>query len=255
MYRLVVDLAHPVFLLGLLVVLATANLWRKRRETRRRLLLLTIPLALFLVWCMPVVSHLALGSLEWPYPPLKERPDDAEAIVVLGGWVRVEDEEGTRYELGGDARSRCREAARVYRQGKPLPIVISGGKVDPDAPGPAVAVAMREFLLEEKHVPARDLIVEDGSRTTYENAVETCRLLGERGIQKVILITDAGSLRRATACFRKQGYECVPCGCRYHGPMDWSAHAFLPDLNAAGGTQEAFHEWLGIAWYRLHGRL
>jgi uncharacterized SAM-binding protein YcdF (DUF218 family) len=256
MYRLVVDLAHPVFLLGLLVVLATANLWRKRRETRRRLLLLTVPLALFAVWCMPVVSYLALGSLEWQYPHLEERPDDAEAIVVLGGYVRLEDDEGKRFKVGGDSRRRCERAAEVYRQGKPLPVVVSGGKVDPDAPGPAVAVAMRDFLLlPGQDVPASDLIVEDRSRTTYENAVETCRLLGERGIRKIILVTDADSLHRATACFRKQGCEVVPCGCGYHPRLQWSASAFLPDLGAAAGSQEAFHEWLGITWYRLRGWL
>src|SRR5271166_5833333 len=116
MYRLLVDLAQPTVLLGLLSLLALANLWRKRRETRRRLLLMTVPLVLLALWCTPVVSYLALGSLEWAYPPLEERPNDAEAIVVLSGYARVLDPAGKQVELGEDTLYRCLRAAEVYHQ-------------------------------------------------------------------------------------------------------------------------------------------
>jgi uncharacterized SAM-binding protein YcdF (DUF218 family) len=254
MYRLASELARPTVLLGLLTVLALANLWRKRRETRRRLLLLTVPFVLLLAWCTPVVSYLALGSLEWDYPPLERRPDDAEAIVVLSGYVRVLDDEGTQTELGEDTLYRCLKAAEVYRQGRPCPVVVSGGKVDPDSPGPALAVPMCDFL-RQQGVAEADLVVEDRSTTTFENAVEGGRLLAERGIHKVVLVTDALHLSRASACFRKQGVEVVPCGCRYRAShWEWSVGSFLPDPDAARGSKDACHEWLGSAWYRLRGR-
>lgn len=253
MYRLLVDLARPTVLLSLLAALALANLWRKRQESRRRLLLLTVPFVLLFVWCLPVTSYLALGSLEWSQPPLEERPADAEAIVVLSGYLRVLDEKGTQVELGEDTLYRCLKAAEVYHEGKPCPVVVSGGKVDSATPGPSLAAAMRDFL-REQGVAASDLIVEDRSRTTYENAVESCRLLDERGIHKIVLVTDAAHLRRAVACFHKQGADVVPCGCRYRAlGIDW-ARAFLPDPAAARGCRDACHEWLGIGWYRLNGR-
>jgi uncharacterized SAM-binding protein YcdF (DUF218 family) len=256
MYNVVVTLLQPGFLLGLLVLLAAANLWRKRRETRRRLLLLTIPLGLLALWCTPVLNHLAVASLESPYPPLEECPPDAEAIVVLSGYIQLLDDAGTQYELGGDTLYRCLRAAEVYRQGKHCPVVLSGGKVDPDAPGPPLAVAMRDFLRQQPDIRDAELVVEGHSTTTYENAVETRRLLDERGIHKVVLITDAPHLGRAVACFRKQGIDVVPCGCRYRtGRMEWSVGMFVPDLGSSGGCQEALHEWLGTAWYRLRGRL
>jgi uncharacterized SAM-binding protein YcdF (DUF218 family) len=255
MYHFVVELAQPAFLLGLLILLAVANLWRKRRETRRRLLLLTVPLVLLTLWCTPVMSHLAIASLESPYPPLAERPADAEAIVVLAGYIHVLDEAGTQVELGGDTLYRCLRAAELYRQGKPCPVVLSGGKVNPGSPGPPLAVAMRDFL-RQQGVSDSDLVVEDRSGTTYENAVETRRLLDGRGIHRVVLVTDAAHLGRAVACFRKQGIDVVPCGCRYRtGRMEWSVGAFVPDLGSAGGCQEALHEWLGVLWYRLQGRM
>jgi uncharacterized SAM-binding protein YcdF (DUF218 family) len=256
MYRLGLYLAQPGFLLGLIVLLAAANLWRNRKETRRRLLLLTVPLVLLAVWCTPVVGQLALGSLEWPYPPLEERPADAEAIVVLSGYVKLLDEAGTNVELGGDTMRRCLRAAEVYRQGERCPVVLSGGKLDPSAPGPTLAQAMRNFLEHQPDVHGCDLVTEDCSTTTYENAVETSRLLEERGIHRVVLVTDAIHLGRAAACFRKQGIDVVPCGCRYHTThMEWSLAAFVPDLSSGSGCQEALHEWLGVLWYRLHGRM
>jgi uncharacterized SAM-binding protein YcdF (DUF218 family) len=255
MYLLLTGLAQPTVLLVLLTALAVANLWRKHKESRRRLLLLTIPFVLMVVWWTPAVSYLTLGSLEWGYPPLDKRPEDVEAIVLLSGYVRVLDEEGTQVELGEDTLYRCLRAAEVYRQGKPIPMVVSGGKVDPDAPGPALAVAMRDFL-RQQGVPNSDLIVEERSRTTYENAVECCRLLDERGIHRILLVTDATHLARAAACFRARGADVVPCGCRYRAArMMWSVGAFVPDPAAAGGTQDAVHEWLGRAWYRLRGRM
>jgi uncharacterized SAM-binding protein YcdF (DUF218 family) len=253
MYRLLVDLAQPTVLLVLLTLVALANLWRKRQEGRRRLLLVTIPFVFLALLCMPAASYLALGSLEWSYPPLAERPADVQAVVVLSGDIHPLNEEGTRVELGEDTLYRCLKAAEVYHQGKQCRVVVSGGKVDPAMPGPSLAEAMGNFL-RGQGVAANDLIVEDRSQTTHENAVESCRLLNERGIHKIVLITDAAHLNRAAACFRKQGAEVVPCGCRYRAlGIDWSLPAFLPNPAAARGVQDACHEWLGIAWYRLHG--
>jgi uncharacterized SAM-binding protein YcdF (DUF218 family) len=254
-YLLVSELARPAVLLSLVAGLALANLWRKRRESRRRLLPLTVALLLLALGCSPAASHLALGSLEWPYPPLAQRPDDVEAIVVLAGYVCTLDDAGEQVELDTDTLYRCLRAAEVYRAGKPCPVFLSGGKPNPDEAGPAFAVSMRDFLLR-MGLPAGDLVVEDRSRTTYENAVETCRLLEERGLHKVLLVTDASSLYRATACFRKQGADVVPCGCRYRaGGMSWSVGMFLPEGRAAVRVQEAWHEWLGSAWYRLTGKM
>jgi len=48
-------------------------------------------------------------------------------------------------------------------------------------------------------VPATDVLVEDRSRTTSENAVETQKLLALRGISKILLVTDAAHDLRADA--------------------------------------------------------
>ena len=80
MYHLLVAVLQPYPLLLLLLWLAWGNLWRRRRETRRRLLLLLAPLLLLTLCSLPAVAHVVLGTLEWQYRPLREVPEDAEAI-------------------------------------------------------------------------------------------------------------------------------------------------------------------------------
>jgi uncharacterized SAM-binding protein YcdF (DUF218 family) len=253
MYYLAAAFLRPLALAYGAVALALILVWR-RRDRRRRLIALSVALGLVLVLSLPVTSYLALGTLEWAYPPMGQRPADAPVIVVLSGSLRPADAEGSHYEPGTDTLYRCLRAAEVYRD-SPSPVLVSGGKVHDDQPGPALAVVMRDFLLTQGVRP-EDVIVEDASRSTYENAVQCARLLGEKGVHRVVLVTDAAHMRRAEGCFRKQGLDVVHCSCRYRatrrniGPGD-----FLPEASAVVGVDEAAHEWLGLAWYWLTGKL
>src|SRR5947209_16335628 len=179
MYEFATKLLQPFLLLYLLTLLAFLRLWRKRRESRGRLLAVTIPLVGLTLVCTPAVAHLLLGTLEWQYPPLEQRPAEARAIVVLASSVCYVSPDGKYAELDEDSVSRCLYAAELYRQGPACPVVVSGGRVDPEEEGPAVAQAMADFL-RRLGVGQADVIVEDASRTTFENSVESARLLNVR---------------------------------------------------------------------------
>jgi uncharacterized SAM-binding protein YcdF (DUF218 family) len=254
MYFALAYLLQPYVLVLILQGLALANLWRKRRETHARLLGLTVAYAVLIVLSLPAVSYLAFGSLEWQCPPLDRRPGDAAAIVVLGGGVLTPDAEPSEADLDSSSMYRCLQAARLYHQGQPCPVLVSGGKY-PDSPGPPCADVMYVFLLRQG-VKATDLIVENTSRTTHENAVESCKLLQQRHIRNIVLVTEATHLPRAIRCFRKQGVEVVASGCHYRAQgFEASVQAFLPGVEALGGCGNVTHEWLGLAWYWLRGRI
>lgn len=255
MYHLVVDLLRPYTLLCLLMGAALVNLWSRRRETRGRLLCLTVPFVALVLLSLPAMSYLLLGTLEWRYPPVTQRPANVEAIVVLSAGIRPPDAVRTRAELDPDSLYRCLHAAEVYHQGPPCPVLLSGGKVDPEAPGPPTAELMRDFLLK-LGVNAADLITETQSRTTYENAAQCRTLLEPRGIHRIVLVTDATHLLRALLCFRKQPIEVIPSGCQYRAThLDYKLTNFLPSSDAALNCQRAIHEWLGAVWYWIHGRI
>jgi uncharacterized SAM-binding protein YcdF (DUF218 family) len=234
-------------------MLGIMNFWR--REGRSRRLLITLPFIGLTVLCLPVVGYLALGSLEWQYPPLRERPTDAGAIVVLGGGILPADSLRDRPELSRSTFDRCRYALALYRRGGPCPVLVSGGKVDPDPSVPTESRLMRDSLIEWG-MDRSDVIEEGRSRSTYENAVESARIVRERGIRRIVLVTEATHMVRAMAVFRRQGIDAVAAPCSLKATrFDWSPFDFLPSPKAALDCQTVMHEWFGIAWYRLHGRL
>jgi uncharacterized SAM-binding protein YcdF (DUF218 family) len=115
---------------------------------------------------------------------------------------------------------------------------------------------MRDFLVSQG-VGEEYILLEGRSGSTYENAVEVSKLLRARGIEQAMLVTDAASLLRADMCFLRQGIDVIPSGCRYRtlGGLPLSAEDFLPSVNAAKNVSEAWHEWLGLIWYRIRNRI
>lgn len=245
------DLLQPFPWLFLLLAVMLFWTWRQS-ESRRRLWVVVALFTLLWIWCMPIVSHLALGSLEWEYPPTPT-PAGVPVIVVLSGGIAYGDEMVPQALLTSDTVERCCAAAELYHARPGSKLLLSGGKVDPTRVGPQLAEAMKE-LMERLGVSAKDIQLESTSRSTYENAVESARMLKQGNVEKVVLVTDAAHLPRAMRCFHAQGIEAVPWGCRYRArPLRWSPMLFVPNPSAADGTQAAFHEWVGLAWYRLRG--
>jgi uncharacterized SAM-binding protein YcdF (DUF218 family) len=118
-----------------------------------------VPVVLVIAVNLPIVGDLAVGSLEWSYPPKYDRPEGIEAIVVLCGYVRPPDEFSPEAELGVDTVYRCLHAARLYHDGEPCPVIVSCGTV-PGTPGPSMAETMKRFLLTQD-IPERDVVMED----------------------------------------------------------------------------------------------
>ncbi len=255
MYRLFIYLLQPYTIAYVITGIAIFSLWRGRQATRGRLVLLTIGFGLMLLLSLPFVSFLSLASLEGSFPPLKPSPGQADAIVVLSGSYELPNSVQQEAVLGSDTEQRCLHAADVYHRVKPIPIVVSGAGIDPTLAAPSSAELMRDMLVK-LGVQAGDLRLEPSSRSTYENAVECRKLLYQLGIRRIFLVTEATHMRRAVLCFRQQGIEVVPAACHHRATdFDFSILNFLPTPTAADGISDAIHEWLGLAWYRLRGRL
>lgn len=249
-----VALLNP-FLVSLLIVIGiTAWLWRKRQLPFWQLSALSAALVVLTLSCTPALMYYALGSLEWPFTPLNQCPQETRSIVVLGGYVMPPDESRKTAQLGIDSLYRCLMAAQLYRDSGPCTIFVSGGKVNPAEAGPTIAQAMKDFLVQHG-VPASSIVVEEKSTNTYENAHYTAQILSERHIDSVVLVTDATHLRRACWCFEAQGIHPIACGTLFHPrDFDWELKSFLPNPMAALDLQRVLHEWLGIAWYWSQGR-
>lgn len=255
MYHFLVSLLAPLpFLLLLLGV--TLLLVRFRCEPRRGMMRFMALIYLLLVAIsLPAVSYLALGSLEWQYAPNSTIPADRKAIVVLSGYLR-EVQNDTETVLGDDTLYRCLKATRLYQLGDPCPVIVSGGEAHLNDPSRTLAEAMKEFLVSHGVKP-EDIIVEAQSSSTYENAVETAKLIRAHEIASpILLVTDITHLMRSERCFERQRIEVVPVGCRFsEREFEWSYDQFIPSPHAVDSIHEVAHEWMGMAWYKLRDRI
>jgi uncharacterized SAM-binding protein YcdF (DUF218 family) len=252
-YRFIVTLLQPFPLLYLLTLVCLVRLWRKRRTDNRNIGYTLAAFLLLGIISLPAVGYFALGTLEWRYPPQSDSPGDAGVIVVLAGYVRPASETVPADELGSDTLQRCLHAAKLYKA-KPRPILVSGGKNGPT--GPTLAQSMRDFLAGQG-VKKEDLLTEEESGTTYENAKFSGEILSKRGFNRMVLVTSAFHMARSERCFRALGFQVVTSPCDYHSVRAvWTPCDFLlPNPHSAVGVEMALHEWLGMAWYWLSGRI
>ncbi len=246
-------LSNPLAVLLFLLGLALANLWRKRRDGRLRLLAVTVLYLLLVLFSTPACVYFLRGLLEWSYPPLEDRSEDIQAIVILGSDIQTNEDAPGGVTLDTHARSRCQRAAEMYRLGAPCPVLVSGGRARPGEP--ACASIMRDYLVAHG-IDAADIIVEDESTDTYENALACRRILDDRQLHNILLVTDAIHLVRAVRCFRQQGIAAVGCGCHYLStPTNRGRLMFWPDPRALQTCPAVCYEWLALPWYWIRGRI
>jgi uncharacterized SAM-binding protein YcdF (DUF218 family) len=108
-------------------------------------------------------------------------------------------------------------------------------------------------VLEEAGVPASMIWQEDNSSSTYENALFSARILRQKGIHRIALVTEAYHMFRARKCFEKQGLAVVPAACCFRSDVGWSIETLLPSSQAIEWNGDVVHESAGLLWYYLRG--
>jgi uncharacterized SAM-binding protein YcdF (DUF218 family) len=245
------------FLLLLLAVLSSAN---------RKLSMAYIILALAILWLSSTtgVSNLMARSLEWRYKPLEEIPT-GEAIVLLGGGTEPAIYPRPGVEING-AGDRVLYAAQLYKDGKAPIILLSGGEITWLNDGSATPAEDMAKILSSIGVPSEAMIIEDRSRNTYENALYAKELLGEKGINKILLVTSAMHMPRSVALFEAQDFEVTPLPVDYSVVENQSAESqdsifitkilnIIPNASNLTLTTNALKEYLGTFIYQLQGWL
>ncbi len=225
----------------------------RRRETWSRRLLATAVAMLFVFGTRPV-NELLLRPLERRYPPVAGALERHDAIVVLGGGARWEPGIRRGTVLGTPGVDRLVRGLELLGDDVASMMVVAGGIADPEGKNPGEGETMREIALSIGADPAR-VQVDARSRTTSENAAEVARMLPPGA--KVALVSSAVHLPRAAALFRKRGLTVTPVPADYLAPeRDWGVgDLLLPRAGRLVTSEAAIHEYVGIAAYRILGRL
>ncbi len=230
--------ATLLFLAGLATVLF-------RRTRRIAHLLLTASATVFLLFSNGLVATLLLSPLEYAYPALSEPSahPDAMAIVVLTAYAADDPLMPLSGKMNGSAAFRVLEAANLRSARPDCRVIVSGSK---DA-----ALIMGKQL-QVLGVPADRLTIDVASNNTAASAKQLGSLIGNK---PVFLVTSAGHMRRAVGVFRKHGMLPIPAPTDYWLPRHARQASWTTSAEHLQASDLAFHEYVGLAWYRLTGRI
>ncbi len=249
-----------VYPLGLACALIVVALFLARRIKWQRLVLI---LALLCLW-LGSTSWVSMGlakSLEWRYLPPVQVPS-ADALVLLGGGTSPADWPRPMVELNS-AGDRVLYAAYLYRQGKAPHILLSGGLLDwvSHASTPAEDMA---GLLQSMGVPSEALWLQPNSRNTAEDALYSAKILRDKGINRILLVTSAWHMPRSVKLFQAQGLEVIPMPADFTVTQsEWKSLTkldfrvqllnLLPSAENLSLTSRMLKEYVGMFVYQMRG--
>jgi uncharacterized SAM-binding protein YcdF (DUF218 family) len=243
--KLIAQLIIPPFNLLLFALLGL--LLMKRWPRLGRTLTWSSLLGILLL-ATPAVAGFLLRSLDVPSVSNLTANNSAQAIVILGGGLRMNTPEYgdtlTHFTL-----DRVRYGATLARQTN-LPVLVSGGAV---FVGPPEAEVMASVLRNEFNVPVR--WIEKQSRDTEDNLNFSGEMLKAENIRTVILVTHDFHMRRALAHCEAAGLTCIPAPVSYGGRGrggPWISH--LPNTGALETSALAIHEMFGNLALVLRGK-
>lgn len=128
-----------------------------------------------------VAAPLFIGWYLSPQDTLKK----SDAIVVVSG---------------GDNNKRIEKGVQLYKEGWAPVLMFSGAAAEGDVSN---ALAMKRIAIK-KGVSAKDILIEEDSKTTVENAQFSAKILTDREYKSIILVTSPYHQRRTFQLFQKE---------------------------------------------------
>lgn len=248
-------LLEPLGLIWLgLLVLTFAAL--RLRQGRLALLAGLLALFVYLLGSTNLPGTL-LATLERPYAgfePASLAPGDA--VVMLGGGI-----EASRYEVGAfhltPAGDRVLMALHLIHLGKAPVLVLGGGGERIGGQMQVEADLLQAWIVKDALAEKAEVLSLGLCANTHDEALRVAALATQRGWKRVLLVTSANHMRRASATFATAHVPIVPCPCNFLTSLSTSeADLPLPGIPAGTGGDKVnawIHETVGWYEYRRRG--
>lgn len=206
-------------------------------------ILIFISLSFLYFMSMPWTAMM-LNQFIDTYPALDlNKKTDAQVIVVLTAGIQYAPEFKS-FVSSKNSLIRARYADLVTNVTH-LPILVSGGNDDKEKNKPSEASIVARFMSFLSNKPK---YLEEKSKNTYENAINTAKKLKELKMDNIILITSAIHMKRSINEFIKQGLTVTAAPTnKITTVIGWQK--FGP--SALDKTTTILHEIIGLWWYQI----
>ena len=190
-----------------------------------------------------------LYSLENTYSVVSETDlARGDIYVLLGGGIITTTGEGNIPGLIPSVR--IMKTAEYYKK-YPKKILISGGTPLQNQESESSVYSKELIALG---VASEDIIIEEESRNTNENALFTKKVLDEKGAKNLILITSASHMKRSVNIFKKKlnGVEIIPAPCNFLASREKENNFYyLPKYSNFFKFQTWIWETIGNLYYKI----
>ncbi len=177
-----------------------------------------------------------------------------DAVIVLGGMVDADATERSGLPEYTLAVERILRGYELVRDGRARQVLLSAGTLDP-RPEALVEADILARQLRLWGVEPEKVVVERRSRNTRENAVESARLIRERGWERLLLVTSSAHMPRALGTFEAVGLkpDTLPVDVRARAwHLRWGM-VWQPRASHLSQSTDALRELFGRLVYRLRG--
>lgn len=236
-----------------IVVIQIVALLLNNPKKKKKLLLISF---LFLyVFSNGFILGKLIKNWEWDIKPIHEISQKYDYGIVPGGFSDYFPEnERIQFNRAND---RLMQALHLYKKGVIEKIIISGGSGKILTPDEKESNSVRQYLLDIG-IPPSDLLIENQSRNTYENAKNVADLYNS-DTSTFALVTSAIHMKRALGCFKKQGLNIEPYAVDFIIPPEKERgdvlRSFIPSAGTLTGWHPLFREWIGYLGYKVKGYL
>ena len=213
---------------------------------------------------MPVVAYWFAEQAERDAAARTVCCDETAAAIVLLGKGTTQPHIPNRVAIQlTDTGNRLPYAAVLYRkQLAPMVIVTAGPRRELEG-YVGEAKDIETLLANNMGVPRSSIVLDNNGSNIRTSAQEVRKILDSRGAgRKVILVTSAMQMRRASLTFAHMGMQVIPRATDFYtfqstaggtSRLRLDAGDFLPNAEALLTTTRVFDEYFGSFYYYLRG--
>lgn len=175
--------------------------------------------------------------------------------IVLGGFANYQSPTNQQINFN-ESTDRLLAAIQLYKQNRIKKIVLTGGEARVIEKYNQTESEITAGYLCSIGIPREDIIIENQSKNTHENAINTFKLLLPKlkPNERVVLITSAYHCSRSKACFEHEGFKVDLFPTDYYtiDQNHWT-NIFTIKLSALNNWRVLSHEFLGYSMYKILG--
>ena len=193
---------------------------------------------------------------KWEVKPINNVELDSNNVAILLTGMSTYSPLIDRIQFN-DRTDRLMQTIDLYHKGKIRNLILCGGSSTLNSSEAKDFTMLHEYLVQNG-IPDSIIVDEFASRNTYENAINCKNLISHYFPNtKPILITSGYHMRRAMACFYKQGIETIPFSTDlYSGPLKFELdYLLLPSAQTMMNWEKILHEWFGVVVYQVTGKV